>query len=340
MHKNASRRGIVLFVAMCVIWGIPYLLIRVAVRELAPPTLVFSRTAPAALLLLPLAAWRRELRPVLCRWRWLVVYSVVELGVPWLFLSQAEERLTSSTSGLLVAATPLVAAVIYPLISRSEHLRLDRRQLTGLLIGFAGVGALVGFDLHGIGIEPVAEVAVTVVGYACGPLIIDRKLSDLPPLGVVSLSVALTALIYTPSALTNLPRHLSAEVGASVVTLAVVCTALAFVTFFALVTTLGPSRSLVITYFNPLVAVLLGCTILGEPFGAGIAVGLPLILAGSVLATRPVRDQRSSAPTPMAAAMQPERRAPISESVRVRSAAQKRRRKARLRRRSPNVGSR
>lgn len=275
-----------LFVAMCVIWGIPYLLIRVAVREVAPPTLVFARTAPAALLLLPLAAGRRELLSVLCRWRWLVVYSLVELAVPWLFLSEAEERLSSSTSGLLVAATPLVAAIIYPLLSRSEHLRLHRGQLAGLLIGFAGVGALVGFDLRGIGIEPVAEVAVTVVGYACGPLIIDRKLSDLPPLGVVSVSVAVTALIYLPVALTHLPSHLSAEAGASVATLAVVCTAAAFVTFFALVTTIGPSRSLVITYFNPLVAVLLGCTVLGEPFGPGIVVGLPLVLAGSVLATR------------------------------------------------------
>ena len=280
-----SRRGILLFVTMCVIWGIPYLLIRVAVRELSPPTLVFFRTAPAALLLLPLAAHRGSLRPVLAHWRWLLAYTVVELAVPWLLLSRAEQHLTSSTSGLLVAGTPLVAAVVYPLATRSAH--LDRRRLLGLLVGFAGVGALVGIDLPGPDLVSLVEVGATVVGYAGGPLIISRKLSTLPAIGVVSLSVTIAAIGYAPIALTHLPHRPSTEVVASVAVLAVVCTAAAFVLFFALIREIGPSRSLVITYLNPLVAVLLGCTLLHEPFTVGIAVGFPLILLGSILATGP-----------------------------------------------------
>ena len=143
-----------------------------------------------------------------------------------------------------------------------------------------------GIDVHGTDLVAVAEMAVPVVGYALGPLIVSRRLSDLPSLGVVAASVSLTALLYAPVALTHLPGHVSAEVLASVIGLAFVCTALAFLVFFALIAEVGPARSTVITYVNPAVAVLLGVVLLGEPFTAGIAVGFPLILVGSVLATR------------------------------------------------------
>ncbi len=279
-----SRRGWLLFAAMSVIWGTPYLLIRVAVRELSPATLVFARTLPAALLLVPLALSRGQLRPLLPRWRWIVAYTTAEVALPWLFLSRAEQHLTSSTSGLLIATVPLIAVVLYRLVSPSTE-RITRRRLLGLIVGFAGVGALVGFDLHGTDLVAVAEVAVPAVGYSLGPLIINRRLSDLPSLGVVSASVTLTAVVYAPAALTDLPRHLSLEVLGAVAGLAFVCTALAFLLFFALIAEIGPARSTVITYVNPAVAVLLGVALLGEPFTAGIAVGFPLILIGSVLAT-------------------------------------------------------
>lgn len=273
-----------LFIAMSIIWGTPYLLIRVAVRELSPATLVFARTLPAAVLLLPLAARRGHLRPLLRRWPWIVAYTAVEIALPWLFLSQAELHLTSSTAGLLIATVPLVAVVIYRIVSPStEH--ITSRRLLGLIIGFAGVGALVGIDFHGTDLTAVAEVAVPAVGYSLGPLIISRRLSDLPSLGVVSVSVALAAIVYAPVALTHWPTHISLEVLGAVAGLAFLCTALAFLLFFALIAEIGPSRSTVITYVNPAVAVVLGVVLLGEHFTAGIAVGFPLILIGSVLAT-------------------------------------------------------
>lgn len=213
----------------------------------------------------------------------MLAYTVAELAVPWLALSSAERRLTSSTSGLLVAGTPLLAAVLYPLVTRRAH--FGRRRTAGLLVGFLGVAALVGLDLRGADLPAVAEVGVTAAGYATGPLIISRRLGDLAGLGVVTASLVLTAVAYAPFALTNLPRRLPAEPVASVAALAVVCTALGFVLFFELVGEIGPDRSVVITYLNPAVAVLLGIAFLHEPFSSGIAVGFPLIIAGSVLAT-------------------------------------------------------
>jgi len=279
-----SRRGWLLFGAMSVIWGTPYLLIRVAVRELSPATLVFARTLPAAVLLLPVAWSRGQLRPLLARWRWVATYSAVEVALPWLFLSRAEQRLTSSTAGLMIATVPLLSVVLYRVASPSTE-RLTERRLLGLVVGFAGVGALVGVDLHGADTVALSEMAVPALGYSFGPLIISRRLSDLPSLGVVSASVALTALAYAPAAVVHRPSHVSLEVVGAVAGLALGCTALAFVLFFALIAEVGPARSTVITYVNPAVAVALGVGLLGEPVTTGIAAGFPLIVVGSILAT-------------------------------------------------------
>jgi drug/metabolite transporter (DMT)-like permease len=280
-----SRRGWILFIAMSVIWGIPYLLIRIAVRDFSPPALVFARTLPAAVLLLPIAAHRGELRAALRYWRWVVVFAVVEMVLPWFFLSSAEEHLASSTAGLLIASVPLIAAVLYPIVSPGTD-RLDRRRLTGLLVGFAGVAALVGIDVHGTDMRAVAEMIVPAIGYAFGPLIINRRLSDAPNIGVMGFSVAVVALVYATPAVKEWPTHVGTEEWAAVATLAFVCTALAFVLMFELINEVGPARSTIITYVNPAVAVLLGVAVLGEPFTVGIAVGFPLILVGSALATR------------------------------------------------------
>ena len=278
-----SRRGWALFLAMSLIWGTPYLMIRVAVRDLDPGVLVFARTAPAALLLLP-AAWRRGLfRPLAGRWRWILAYTLVELALPWLCLSSAEVHLPSSLSSLLVATVPLVAAVLGVATGSAE--RLGVRRLAGLALGLGGVVVLVGIDLHGAHPWSLAEVAVVAVGYAAGPLIISRRLSDLPGISVVWASLVLTAVAYAPWALTHRPRHVSGEVGLSVLGLAVLCTAVAFVLFFRLIAEVGPARATVITYINPAVALVLGVVGLDEAFTAGLAIGFPLVLAGSVLAT-------------------------------------------------------
>jgi drug/metabolite transporter (DMT)-like permease len=290
-----SRRGLLLFAAMCVIWGIPYLLIRVAVRELTPATLVFSRTALAALLLVPFAAARGELRPLLRAWAPLLAYTVAELAIPWLLLARAEQRLTSSLTGLLIAAVPLVGAVMTS--ARGSHDRLDGRRWTGLLIGLLGVAALVGLDFGSVGVVPLLEVCVVVVGYAVGPMLLSRRLAGEPAMGVVAASLALTAVAYAPAAAVQWPSHVGWKTIGSVVALALVCTALAFMLFLALIAEVGPVRATVITYVNPAVAAVLGVAVLGERFTVGMAVGFALVLAGCVLATgRAGRGQPAPAP--------------------------------------------
>jgi drug/metabolite transporter (DMT)-like permease len=294
-----SQRGWVLFIALCIIWGIPYLLIRVAVEELSPAALVFFRTAPAALLLAPLA-WRRgELRGLSGHWPWILVYTMVELAIPWWLLSHAEVRLSSSMAGLIVASVPLIAIVLYRAAGSVEH--VDRRRMAGLLVGFAGVAALVGIDLGTRDTLAMAEVGVVALCYAIGPLVISRRLAGVPSLGVIAVSLLITGALYATPALVALPATVSTVTVGAVATLALVCTALAFVLFFALVLEVGPARTTVITYVNPLVAVLLGVVLLSEPFTPGIAVGLPLILLGSVLGTAPSLRRRTEEVTATAA---------------------------------------
>jgi drug/metabolite transporter (DMT)-like permease len=279
-----TRRGALLFALMCVIWGIPYLLIRVAVRELAPVTLVFFRTAIGALLLTPVAAYRGELRPLLRHWRPLLAYTAVEVAIPWVLLARAEIKLTSSLTGLLIAAVPLVGAVIVTLTGDRE--RLGGRRWLGLLVGIVGVAAIVGLNLGQVDVVALVEIGFVAVGYAVGPIILSRSMTDLPAYGVVAGSLLLTGIVYAPFAAANWPSAVpSAHVVESILGLAIVCTALAFLVFFALIAEVGPVRATVITYINPAVAAVLGVTLLNEHLTRGMVLGFVLVLAGCVLAT-------------------------------------------------------
>ncbi|HYM97904.1 MAG TPA: EamA family transporter, partial [Candidatus Sulfotelmatobacter sp.] len=280
-----TRRGLALFVAMCVIWGIPYLLIRVAVTELSPAVLVFVRTSTAALILMPVVIARGGLRGVLARWPPLVVFAAAEVGIPWLMLASAEQKITSSLAGLLISAVPLVATVIAPLFGNREWSGVT--GLLGLLLGMAGVAGIVGFDLRASDPIALVEIGVVALGYAIGAAVLSRYLTSLPAVSVTGVSLTLCALAYAPFAIVQRPHAVpSAAVVAAIAVLAVVCTALAFLLFFALIAEVGPVRSTVITYVNPAVAAILGVTILGESFSPGMAVGFALVIAGSVLATR------------------------------------------------------
>jgi drug/metabolite transporter (DMT)-like permease len=280
-----TRRGWWLFLALSVIWGIPYLLIKVAVRELTPASLVFLRTTIGALLLLPAVMKNGNLRALLPRWRPILLFTFVEVALPWWLLSDAERRITSSLSGLLVASVPLVGALLSRLTGAHEP--LGARRLAGLGAGFAGVVALLGLDLSG-DLAAIAEMTLVVLGYSLGPLIISRRLADLPALEVVAVSLGLCAVVYAPLGIVQLPAAMpSAAVVSAVAVLGIACTAVAFLLFFRLIAEVGPVRATVITYVNPAIALLAGVLLLAEPFTLGTAVGFVLILAGSWLATGP-----------------------------------------------------
>ncbi len=295
-----SRRGWLLFAALGVIWGIPYLLIKVAVREFAPASLVFLRTALGAAILVPVVLWRGGARALLARWRPIVLFTVVELGIPWLLLSEAERRVTSSLAGLFMASVPLVGAILARVTGRHEP--LGARRVLGLFVGLVGVVALLGLDLGRGDASAIVALAVVALGYAIGPMIISRRLSDLPVLDVVAASLALCAVAYAPVGIALLPARRPAwEVVGSVAVLGVFCTAAAFLLFFRLIAEVGPVRATVITYVNPAVAVAAGVALLGEPFTRGTAVGLVLILAGAWLATGSAGAARGELAEPAAA---------------------------------------
>ena len=280
-----TRRGWLLFAAMCVLWGIPYLMIRVAVREISPASLVLFRTAVSAALLLPIALARGEVARVLRRWRALLVFAFVEIALPWICLASAERRVTSSIAGLMIAAVPLVAVALAAVTGARQ--RPGPATLLGLAFGVAGVAAILGLDLKGASFVGIAELGVVAVCYAVGPAILAGFLADLPSFGVIAASLAVSAIAYVPIAVPTFPTEVPAgRVIASVATLSAVCTALAVLVFFALIAEVGPVRATVFTYVNPAVAAVLGVAILSEPFTSGMGVGFVLVLAGSVLATR------------------------------------------------------
>ena len=301
-----TRRGLVLFGLMSVIWGIPYLFIRVAVAEITPATLVLARTSIAAAILLPIAFARVDLRPVLARWRWVVAFAAVEIAIPWVALGSAEQHLSSSLTGLLVAGVPLVGTAFALATGGAD--RLGRAGLVGLLIGLVGVAAIVGADYATSDPTALVQIAVVVVGYAVGPAILARRLGGLPTVGVMALSLALCAVVYITIAAVQLPSVVpSANVIAAVVILAVVCTAAAFIVFAALIDEVGPVRATVITYVNPAVAAVLGVLVLREDFSPAMGIGFALVILGSTLATR--RPQPGPAPlaSPVEAPLHPAR---------------------------------
>ena len=296
-----TRRGLVLFGLMSVIWGIPYLFIRVAVAEITPATLVLARTAIAAAILLPIALLRVDLRAVLARWRWVVAFAAVEIAVPWVMLGSAEQHLSSSLAGLLIAGVPLVGTAFALATSGAD--RLGRTGLLGLLIGLIGVAAIVGGDFGTSDTTALLEIAVVVVGYAVGPAILSRRLGGLPSVGVMALSLALCAVVYVPIAAVEWPSVVpSTNVLASVAILAIVCTAAAFLAFAALIDEVGPVRATVITYVNPAVAAVLGVLVLHETLSVAMWFGFALVILGSTLATRPSGAVQGPGPTHVEAA--------------------------------------
>jgi drug/metabolite transporter (DMT)-like permease len=280
-----SKRGWLLFIAMGLIWGIPYLLIKVSVEHLSPSVVIFIRVALAAAVLLPIVIVRKDLPKLAGHWRWVVAFALVEMTFTFLALTWAQERITSSLAGLMIAAVPLVAAVIAWRLGMDD--RLHGGRLVGLGVGILGVGALVGLDVTGGTWLAIAALSITVLGYAIGPIIVARKLSNVPAMAVIAMALLINTVIYTPFAIVNWPTQtVPASAWWAVVALGLICTAVAFILFFALIAEVGPSRTTVITYINPAVAVVLGVVVLSEPITLGIAIGFPLVLLGSWLATR------------------------------------------------------
>lgn len=282
-----TRRGTLLFLTLGLLWGVPYAFIAVAVSELAPEAVVLARTAIAAAVLLPFAAFKKQIPLVMRHWKPVALYTLVEIIAPWYFINSAAQSLPSSTVGLLLATVPIAGVAIAFLTRRAD--RMSGANWFGLLVGLSGVGLLVGFNVAGSDLAAVVQIAIAVVGYALGPAILARALPGVPGLGIAAVSLAGAALAYLPivalagSFPTRMP---STEVVVAVLVLAIACSALAFMVMVALVAEVGPVRMTAITYLNPAVAILVGAAWLGERITHWTLIGFALVLAGSYLVTK------------------------------------------------------
>ncbi|GAB2750216.1 EamA family transporter [Streptomyces bullii] len=280
-----TARGWFLFSLMGVVWGIPYLMIKVAVEEMSPSMVVFTRCALGAALLLPFAVRQGGLTTTLrTHWRPLLAFACIEIIGPWWTLTDAERHLSSSTAGLLIAGVPIVGVALARFFGDTE--RLGVRRLTGLALGLTGVAVLTLPNLTGGDARSLAEVLLTVLGYATAPLIAARWLKEIPSLHLTAACLTLAAVVYARAAALTWPTRMpSASALAALAGLGVICTAIAFVAFLELIKEAGPTRATVITYVNPAVAVAAGTVLLDEPLTATVLASFALILTGSVLAT-------------------------------------------------------
>jgi drug/metabolite transporter (DMT)-like permease len=282
-----SARAWTAFAAVSTLWGMPYLFIKVAVDDGVPPAfLAFVRVALGAAVLMALA-WRAgTIAPLRGRGRWLVVYAIFEIAVPFPLIATGERHVASSLAAIIIAAVPLIVALLALRFDRAE--RATGSRLVGLIVGLAGVVVLVGIDVAGSADELIGAGAILLaaVGYAAGPMVFKRHLADLDPRAAMGASLVIAAVVLAPLAAVDPPSVApSATALIALVVLGRFCTAAAFVFFGALIAEVGPGRALVITYVAPVVAVALGVTVLGERPGAGAVAGLLLILAGSWLST-------------------------------------------------------
>lgn len=304
-----SRRGWILLAAMALIWGVPYLFIKEAVGSYSPAAIVAGRTLIGGLILLPFAIRSGALRAALRHWPWVLAFGAVEMGGPFLLLGHAEQTLPSGITGLLVATVPLFGTVIA--IIGGDRGVLKPLRIVGIAMGFFGVAVIVlgpGVMADGVSPVAVAEVLLVAVLYAIAPFIVARKLHDVPSMGTITLSVLAVGLFYLPIALVTPPTgEPTVRASVAIIVLGVLCTAIAFLVFFALIREIGPARAPLFTYANPIVAILLGAVILSEPITPALLIGFPLVIIGCWLAAtggrfreRPKAATDLPAPTPLA----------------------------------------
>lgn len=281
-----SPRAWSCFAAVAVLWGIPYLFIKLAVDDGVPPVfLAWARIVLGATVLLALvgrgltATLRGRLRP-------LVAYAVIEVVLPFPLIAAGELHVSSSLTAILIASAPLLNAGFAVRFDASE--RFTRARFAGIGLGLAGVVALVGLDVAGDGDELLGAVAILLaaLGYAIAPLILRLNLRDVDARATMAGSLTLASVILLPAALLDPPDAVpTARALLAIAVLGVLCTAGALVFFGTLINEAGSSRALIVTYVNPVIAVLLGIVVLGEAIGPGAVAGLLLILGGSWLAT-------------------------------------------------------
>ena len=288
---QVSRRGLILFLLTGVFWGLPYFFIAIALDSFSTPTIVFARTFIGALVLVPYAIMTGAAKKVLKAWPYVLLFAALEMVGPWFLITEAEKYISSGLAGLLISTVPFFAVAILALVFK-DRTALRPIPLTGMVIGFLGVIALVGIDSFLGHVEPlwIGAVVLAAVGYAIAPIMANNKMTDVPTSGVIGFSMAIVAAIYAIPAAFEIPAEIAAqppiEGWIALLVLGLICSALAFVLFFELIREIGPVRASLITYVNTAVALLLGTLFLSEPVTPGLLIGIPMITLGLYLSAK------------------------------------------------------
>jgi drug/metabolite transporter (DMT)-like permease len=277
------RTGL-LFAVLCVFWGIPYFFIKLALVDVSPVCVAWSRITLGALVLIPVAWHQGTLAPALRHKGAILAFAITELVIPFSLIAIAERALSSSLTGVLIATLPLVVVVIAPWFGIRESFSV--RRILGLLLGFAGVVVLLGFDTISGAAQwlAVGALGVAVIGYAAGPLVVQRYLQGVDEISSVALSLGAASLLLFPFALATRPLAMPSALSiGSIAVLGFISTAAALLLYFYVIHAAGAARASVVAYISPAIAALLGIVVLHEHVGLGIVLGLALILFGSGL---------------------------------------------------------
>ena len=282
-----TRRNWILFGLTGVLWGIPYLFIKIAVRDYSPAIVVCGRTLIGAAILIPLALKQGSLKQALKGIRYVVPYAIAEMVGPWILITSAEKKISSGLAGLLIATVPIWSTILTSL--HGDKSVWQPRRLFGIVVGFIGIVALVGIESIRGTSNPLAigAVILSAILYAFATIRITRALPGVSGLAINGVAMAFTSIFYLPFAISEWPKgQISHASTFSLIALGIFSTALAFALFFMVMDEIGPARASLVTYINTAVAVLLGVLLLSEPLTLGIVVGLPLVLVGSYFASK------------------------------------------------------
>jgi drug/metabolite transporter (DMT)-like permease len=283
-----SRRAYFHFAVSGLFWGIPYLLMKVAVRDLEPAVIVCGRVLIGAAILIPIAIHQKVLMDAIRGWRYVLPYAIFEMMIPWILITNAEKKISSGLAGLLIATVPIWSTIFASLAG--DRTVWHSKRLVGIAVGFAGLVGLVGYEsIFGeTDIISILMMLVAAISYSFAVNMISIKLPDVSGIAINGMAMFITAVAYAPLMVLQWPaaNTVSAESALSLLALGIFCTALAFISFFIVLKEIGPARASVGTYVNTAVAVVLGVIILSEPLTLGIIIGLPLVMIGSFLASR------------------------------------------------------
>ena len=283
-----SRRAYFHFAVSGLFWGIPYLLMKVAVRDLEPAVIVCGRVLIGAAILIPLAIHQKVLMDAIRGWRYVLPYAIFEMMIPWILITNAEKKIPSGLAGLLVATVPIWSTIFASLAG--DKTVWHSKRLVGIAVGFAGLVGLVGYEsIFGeTDIISILMMLVAAISYSFAVNMISLKLPDVSGIAINGVAMFITAVAYAPLMIMQWPAAgtVSSESALSLLALGIFCTALAFISFFIVMKEIGPARASIGTYVNTAVAVVLGVIILSEPLTLGIIIGLPLVMIGSFLASR------------------------------------------------------